>query len=88
MDRSAAIGGRQTATKKVGPVRDVPNPETFDRAGVDFHAVLPRQETPGYSMLEMTLATGMYSPREIKSIGRSSFRETFGRISQTLIASG
>jgi hypothetical protein len=40
-------------------MRDVADPRTLDRPAVDLHQIfLQRQETPGYSMLEITFATG------------------------------
>ncbi len=40
-------------------MRDMANPRTLDLPAFDLHAPARwRQETPGYSMLEITRATG------------------------------
>jgi hypothetical protein len=55
----SSISGRYGPAEQIRAVRNVPNPVASDGPTFDLQRVLPaRQETPGYSMLEITLATG------------------------------
>src|ERR1035441_2667297 len=70
-----------------GLVRYVPDPRALDGARTNGQ-LLHGQETPGYSISAISLATLRYSPRAMSSIGFSSSNARIGRCSQTGIASG
>lgn len=54
----ATVGRRRCPAEEIRAVRDVADPRTLDPPAFDLHAPPQRQETPGYSMLEITRATG------------------------------
>jgi hypothetical protein len=68
-------------------VWDVSDPRALDDARTNGQP-LHGQETPGYSISAISLATLRYSPRAISSIGFSSSNARIGRCNLTGIDSG
>ena len=75
------------SSEQVSSVRYVPDPRALDGARTNGQ-LLHGQETPGYSISAISLATLRYSPPAMSSIGFSSSNARTGRCSQTGIDSG
>jgi hypothetical protein len=83
----APIRWRVRSSEQASSVRYVSDPRALDGARTNGQ-LLHGQETPGYSISAISLATLRYSPRAISSIGFSSSNARIGRCSQTGIDSG
>jgi hypothetical protein len=80
-------GAELPATSKRETILAMVTKRALDDARTDRETA-HRQETPGYSISAISLATLRYSPRAINSIGFSSSNARIGRFSQTAIDSG